>query len=287
MKVALLFIAVLSFLVGKSNAQTPVSWAEAQKNKRATIVVHYFQSPMFSYSSNMKERPRGICVDLMENFAQYVKEKKGVELQIEYRGFDGFSKFYEATKNSPNGTFGIGSITITDARKKEVKFSPAFIQSANFLLTHSSVPTLRHMELIAKEFKGMTAYTAKNTTNAARLEAIKRQYMPEMNIQYLESSLEVLRAIAQDPKGFTYLDFVYYNNALKDNLPVKRHPVGDSASEQFGLIMPLTSDWSAIIEEFLSANGMNYCNSMQYKKSLNLHLGESAVKLLESLRQKN
>lgn len=265
---------------------TPVSWSAAQKNRQATLVVNYFQSPMFSYSASAKDAPKGICVDLIESFAKYVSTKKGVQIKIEYRGYEGFSKFYEATKNSANGTFGIGSVTITDARKKEVRFSPPFINSANFLLSHNSVPTLRRMELIAKDFAGMTAYTAKNTTNAARLETIKKQYMPTMQIKYLESSIEALRAVARDPKGFTYLDFVYYNDALRDKLPIKRHPAGDFTGEEFGIIMPMNSDWQPLLQEFFSEQGANYRHSNEYKKSLKTHLGESAVKLLESIHQK-
>lgn len=288
MKVRFLLLACccINFLPLYAQNTASTSWADAQKKRQATIVVHYFQSPMFSYSASAKDAPKGICVDLMENFATYISTKKGVQIKIEYRGYDGFSKFYEATKNSPNGTFGIGSVTITDARKKEVRFSPPFINSANFLLSHNSVPTLRKMELMAKDFSGMTAYTAKNTTNATRLEAIKKQYMPTMPIKYLESSIEALKAVAQDPKGFTYLDFVYYNDALRDKLPIKRHPVGDFTGEQFGIIMPLSSDWQPLLEEFFSDKGANYRNSNEYKKSLNTHLGASAVKLLESIQQK-
>jgi putative glutamine transport system substrate-binding protein len=281
-----LICLLAGFLQAYAQNTTPSSWAAAQKNRQATIVVNYFQSPMFSYSASAKETPTGICVDLMENFARYVSRTKGVQVKIEYRRYEGFSKFYEATKNSANGTFGIGSVTITDARKKEVHFSPPFINSANFLLSHNSVPTLRKMELIAKDFAGMTAYTAQNTTNAARLEAIKKQYMPTMQIKYLESSIEVLRAVAQDPKGFTYLDFVYYNDAMRDKLPIKRHEVGDSTGEQFGIVMPMNSDWQPLLQEFFSENGANYRNSAEYKKSLNKHLGESAVKLLESIQRK-
>lgn len=285
MKKSLLFAVLLFFALGAyAQSVVPAAWSTAQKSRQVTIVVNYFQSPMFSYSASSKEVPKGICVDLMENFAKYVSAKKGVQVKIEYRGYDGFGKFYEATKNSPNGTFGIGSITITEARKKEVRFSPPFIKSANFLLSHNSVPTLRKMELISKDFAGMTAYTARNTTNAARLEAIKKQYMPTMQIKYLESSLEVLRAVAQDPKGFTYLDFVYYNDALRDKLPVKRHPIGDITDEEFGIIMPMGSDWEALLQEFFSEKGMDYCNSNEYKKSLNMHLGESAARLLESVQ---
>jgi putative glutamine transport system substrate-binding protein len=212
--------------------------------------------------------------------------QKGIKVKIEYRPYEDFAKFYAATKASGNGTFGIGNITITEARKKEVRFSPPFISNTTVLLTHNSVPTLRKMELIGKDFAGMTAYTVKGTTNAQRIEMLKKQYMPEMQIKYLNSSIDAIQSVAQDPKGFTNLDFVYYNDAIRDKMPIKRHPVGDFNAEEFGIMMPMASDWQPAIQDFFAAEGRNYRNSAEYRASLNVHLGESAVRLLESIQQR-
>lgn len=279
-------LLAFSFLPFVANAQNATSWADAKKNKEATIVVNYIQTPMFSYSSSQKEKPKGICVDLMENFAKYLEMQKGIKVKIEYRPYEDFAKFYAATKASGNGTFGIGNITITEARKKEVRFSPPFISNTTVLLTHNSVPTLRKMELIGKDFAGMTAYTVKGTTNAQRIEMLKKQYMPEMQIKYLNSSIDAIQSVAQDPKGFTNLDFVYYNDAIRDKMPIKRHPVGDFNAEEFGIMMPMASDWQPAIQDFFAAEGRNYRNSAEYRASLNVHLGESAVRLLESIQQR-
>lgn len=279
-------LAVFSLFVNAQTVKT-TSWADAKKNKEATIVVNYIQTPMFAYSTHQHEKPKGICVDLMENFARYLEMQKGIKVKIVYRPFEDFTKFYEITKVAPNGTFGIGNITITEARKKEVRFSPPFISNTTVLLTHNSVPALRKIELLGKDFAGMIAYTVKGSTNAQRLEMLKKQYMPEMKIVYLNSSIDVIQAVAQDPKGFANLDFVYYNDAIRDKLPVKRHPVGDFTSEEFGIIMPMASDWQSAMQDFFAAEGRNYRNSPEYRASLNTHLGESAVRLLEHIQQRH
>lgn len=275
----------VNFLLQAQQVKT-TSWEEAQKNKQATILVHYIQTPMFSFSSSPKDKPKGICVDLMEHFAKYLEMRKGVRVNIIYQPYDDFVKFYETVKTAPSGSFGIGNITITEARKKEVRFSPPFISNTTVLLTHNSVPTLRKLELLGKDFAGMTAYTVKGTTNAQRIEALKKQYMPDLQIKYLTSSIDALKMIVQDPKSFTNLDFVYYNDAIRDNLPVKRHPVGDFTAEEFGIMMPMVSDWHLVMQEFFAAEGKNYRNSPEYRASLNTHLGESAVRLLESIQMK-
>ena len=68
---------------------------------------------------------------------------------------------------------------------------------------------------------------------------------------------------------------------MQQHKPLKRHPIGDKASEQFGFAMPLNSDWLPVMDEFFKANG-GYANSPQYKGILKKHLGEIGVKLLQS-----
>ena len=68
---------------------------------------------------------------------------------------------------------------------------------------------------------------------------------------------------------------------MQQHKPLKRHPIGDKASEQFGFAMPLYSDWLPVMDEFFKAKG-GYANSPQYKGILKKHLGEIGVKLLQS-----
>jgi putative glutamine transport system substrate-binding protein len=92
-----------------------------------------------------------------------------------------------------------------------------------------------------------------------------------------------LSKVAADPQSFTYLDIAFYLDALKHKKPLKRHGVGDQASEEFGLIMPMSSDWQPLMTEFFMKGG-GYTNSIEYKKILSKHLGTAGVKLIESLK---
>jgi hypothetical protein len=40
-----------------------------------------------------------------------------------------------------------------------------------------------------------------------------------------------------------YLDSGYYLEAVQQHKPLKRHPMGDKATVQFGFAVPLNSDW--------------------------------------------
>jgi putative glutamine transport system substrate-binding protein len=192
---------------------------------------------------------------------------------------ESFKGMYDKVKSSRGGVFGLGNVTITDERKKEVKFSPPFISNLAFLVTQKSIPTLVKMEDLPTTFEGLTAYTAKGTLNEKRINELKKKYFPAMNIVLTSASQETLEKLLSDSKGFAYLDLTFYLEATQQRKPLKRHPIGDVSSEKFGFIMPMNSDWYPVLDEFFKADG-GYTNSDQYKSIVRKHLGETGVKLL-------
>lgn len=259
------------------------SWTQVQGGGQGTISLAYVETPSFVYKDG-NGKLTGICVDIASDFVEWVNKNKGVKLTSKFVG-DGssFKGMYDKVKASNGGVFGLGNVTITEARTKEVKFSPAYITNFAILITQNSVPTLAKIDDIGKTFSGLTAYTAKGTLNEKRILDLKKDYFPEMKISYQTTSQQTLDKVLSDKNGFAYLDLAFYLDAFKSKKPVKRHPVGDMAAEQFGFIMPLNSDWGPILDEFFAANG-GYLNSVQYRTILQKHLGDTGVKLLQSAK---
>jgi hypothetical protein len=268
----------------KANAQlTAETFAEAKAKGKATLICTYMSTEGFN-KSQATGIPAGVCPDLMQAFADFVKEEEGIELTIRYQErteTNDFRKFLEEVKNAQGGVFGLGNITITDERKESFDFSPAFINNISVLISHKSVPDLSSMQNIGKEFAAMKAFVSKGTTSEKRLLEMKQNYFPQMNIEYIPAtdfmnliSNEV--SIFDNEKAFVYIDFIYFLDLIKKGVPVKRHAVGDDNSEKFGLIMPKGSDWSPLMARFMK----EYTTSLEYKKSLTTHLSASAAKFL-------
>jgi len=278
----LLSILMLLFFKAPSQNFSGDTWANVKANKGGSISLAYVETPSFVYQNNGKLT--GICVDIMNDFVTWLNANKGVKVSSKFVG-DGssFKIMYDKTKSSNGGVFGLGNITITAERKKEVKFSPPFITNAAILVTQPQVPTLAKLEDISKTFANFTAYVAKGTTNEKRIMELKQKYFPAMKIAYATTSQEVLEKVFADPAGFAYLDMAFYIESVQLKKPIKRHSVGDKAAEQFGIIMPMNSDWAPVFEEFFNANG-GYFNSQNYKSILLKHLGESGVKLVQSAK---
>lgn len=257
------------------------TWAQVKQTGQGTISLAYVETPAFAYKDG-SGKLTGICVDIMNDFVNWVNANKGVKLQSKFTG-DGsnFQGMFSKVKASTGGVFGLGNITITEERKREIKFSPPFITNFAILITQNNVPTLARLEDISTGFSKLTAYTAKGTLNEKRILELKQKYFPAMKIVTLDTSPEVYQKLFSDPNSFSYLDLAFYLKAVSEQKPVKRHPVGDKAAEQFGFIMPLNSDWQPLLEEFFSS-GNGYINSTQYKTILTKHLGETGIKLLQA-----
>lgn len=257
------------------------TWAAVKADKSGTISLAYVETPSFVYKDKSGNLT-GICVDIMQDFVNWVNESKGVKLTSQFVG-DGssFRGMYDKTKASTGGVFGMGNVTITEERKREVKFSPPYITNFAILITQPAVPTLAKLEDIAKTFANLMAYTAKGTLNEKRILDLKQKYFPAMKITSTTTSQETLEKVFTDPNAFAYLDLAFYIEAVQMKKPVKRHPVGDKSAEQFGFVLPLNSDWGGVLDEFFKANG-GYTNSKAYKTILIKHLGEAGVKLLQS-----
>jgi ABC-type amino acid transport substrate-binding protein len=279
-----LFCSLISFSsVAQYKGDT---WEEIKKKGSGTVTFFYYDIPGFAFK-DAAGNPAGICVEIMNNFINYVESTKNVKIDVKYVGqADDFKSFYSKFKSSSGGVFGLGNITITDARKKEVKFTPPYISNINVLLTHKEVPTLGHISEAKSIFKDFKAYNVKGTANEKHIVEMKDKYLPALEILQVPVSQQAIDKIVEDKKSFTILDFIHYSNALKNKLPIKRHPVGDKVIEKFGMMMPMNSDWDTLVNEFFTKDG-GLTNQAEYKKIIFKHLGPDIMKMLKEADGKN
>ena len=258
------------------------TYAIAKGKKSANWVITYSEAPGFA-SKSSSGQITGITIDIMKAFRGYVQEKYGIKVNISFQSntANDFSKFLAEVKDSKGGVFGLSNTTITQDRKKVYNFSPPYITNIGMILSNSSVPTLTNLSDISTKFAGMTAVTVKNSTNEKRILAIQKKYFPSLPIEYVPGFSNAMDMIVQDPKKFVNIDFTYYFEAIQNRKPVKRHPGGDDKTEQFGIIMPKSNDWSPVLAEFMNGG---YLESIEYKKTISNNLGQAAMKFFETLK---
>lgn len=251
------------------------SWELTEKRGVGRITITYIETPLFIYK-NEAGKLSGLCVDILKEFILFLEKEKGVRVVLSvYKPNDDFNIFLSNVINAEGGVFGLANITITDTRKKVMKFTRPYIKNRALLASHKDLPTLYDLKDMPKAFAGCTAFTVRNSTFEQDLLELKQKYYPEMAIEYVSSAATLVYKIAETPNSFGKIDFPYYVEATQKELPVKVHPVG-STFEDFGFIMPLNSDWKGVWDEFLE----RFTGSESYRQLLIKHFGEGPARLL-------
>lgn len=254
------------------------SFAEAQAAGRARVAFFHVPSSGFAYRG-ADGRLTGVTVELLRDFARWVHRHRGVEVEVEWLEEERWADFYAHVRDSRGGVFGIGNVTITEARREEMGFSPPYLGNVAVLVTHSNIPELGSMEEIPRTFRSLTALPYPGTLHEARLDALGERYLPDLPRRPVASNDELVSLLASGEGYFGYIDVYNYWRAREAGRPLRRHAVGDDVSESFGVIHPRDSDWGPVLEDFFRADG-GYVGSPRYRQLLEAHLGAELAGLL-------
>jgi ABC-type amino acid transport substrate-binding protein len=253
------------------------SLAEALDSGHAELTFLFVPSSGFAYR-NDDGRLTGVTVELLRDFARHVQETHGLTVQVTWVEEERWADFYGYVRDSRGGAFGIGNVTITEARGEELDFSPPYMQNIAVLVTHEDVPELGSMTQIGSAFAELVALRYPGTLHEARLEEIRDAHFPAMRFEPVASNDELVSTLASGPESFGYIDVYNFWRAREAGEPLRRHPVGDDAAETFGVILPNDSDWTPVITGFFEQIGG--AEGPRVEALLREHLGDELALLL-------
>jgi len=254
--------------------------AEAESAGAARLQVIYVPSSGFAYHDEQGHLT-GVTVELIRDFGRWLEETREMNVDVEFIPEERWAAFYERVRDSRGGVFGIGNVTITEERRSEIDFSPPYLTNVAILMTHENVPELQSIEVIAEAFAGMTGLIYPGTLHETRIEALRRDHFTEMETVEVASNGELVGLVTSSEGYFGYVDIYNYWAAREEGAPLRHHPVGDDASETFGVILPRDSGWTPLLESFFEADGP-LLESERHQVLLREHLGEELAALLRS-----
>jgi ABC-type amino acid transport substrate-binding protein len=252
-------------------------WTETLATGTSTVTVLYVPADGWAYASE-DGRLTGVTVEIMRHFTEYLRDRHAVEVSLRFVEEPHWTTFYQRVRGGTGGVFGLGNVTITEARRAELQFSPAYLTNVATLITHAVVPELRRLEDLPSTFAGLTALAFAGTLHEERLRRFEREYFPGLAIDLAGSN----RAILDGVEGggyFAYVDVYNYYAARQAGAPLRHHPVADDPAEEFGVIMPLDSDWTPVIADFFEHDG-GFRRTSAYRDLLVEHLGEEVAATL-------
>ncbi len=238
--------------------------------------IQYHNNFPFAYT-NADGEFTGIEIDIIKQFAVWLKIKKGIDVNLEFERHDDFAKFYEKVKITKTVSVGAGSVTVTPERAREIKFSSPYLKNKPVLVSSILKSTLTDVRNISKEFNGMTAVIVKGSVHEKLIKNIKDNNWPDLKIELVESPAIVLDKISSSNKYFGYLDLIsYWATIQKESKPIKIHRATPFETEYFAFIFPKSSDWSAAFNEFFDG-GLGFPASDAYYDILRKHLSSELV----------
>jgi ABC-type amino acid transport substrate-binding protein len=227
----------------------------------------------------------GITVEIVRAFAAWVEASESVRLDIEWEAEEDWSRFYRRVRGARDGVLGLGNVTITEARREELDFSPPYLNNVAVLFTHEDVAELGSMDEATEALAGFTAYPYRGTLHEERVNQLREQRIPGLRVIPQDSNDAILEAVAEGPGRLAWIDGYAFWRGLEAGLPLRRHPVGDDGSETFGIILPRGSEWTPMIGRFLREDG-GFRDTPDYRALLERFLGEGLVEILEDARRR-
>jgi ABC-type amino acid transport substrate-binding protein len=253
------------------------SWQQVKSKGSGTLSAIYYSTPGLVYEDG--GTMKGVCVDLMDEFKKYVKEKHNVSVDYKFiKREQVFSRFIDGVKNSEN-VMGVCNTSITEDRKNYLSFSPPYMNNPSVLLSNGAAPALKSLEDLSTTFSGYKAIIIKGSTHEKYINQIKAKHYPDLIIEYVNSGEEVNAKLRQNANYFTIIDFTEYYDAVKKKLDVQRHNISlDELQDELAFIFPKNSDWVRVWNEFLTPE---FKSSITYKKIVADNLGSSFVNLIK------
>ncbi|MFM8912036.1 MAG: substrate-binding periplasmic protein [Flammeovirgaceae bacterium] len=198
MKKGILATLLIScFLSAAGQRSEGDTWAKVKSSGSGTLAVLYYEQA--GLIQDVSGKPQGLCVNILNDFAAFVQKKYGKTVTIQYVAKEPvFTKFLATTEKSPN-LLGVTNVTVTEERKKVLKFTPPFISNPVVLLTHKDAPAISSFAEISKKLDGYSAEIIAGSTHVKFINKIKKENWPNLNITWGPSGQEILKKVVAIP----------------------------------------------------------------------------------------
>lgn len=215
-------------------------------------------------------------MDILHEYTAWLKATKKIDVIIKYNPFTDFDLFYNTTKKSPKNTMGLGAITVTAERAKEVDFATPYLKNVSFCITNGNAPDIKTKTPaeLTKALGSMTALTILNSSMSKYVLEIKKNYIHDLKIIDKSSQVKILDDIAKNVLNFGYVDALEFWFYLKSNPQkfLKMQKVLSQSKEELAFMMPKGCPHKALFNEFFSGPA-GFKNNRGYRAILEKYVG--------------
>jgi len=281
----ILSVLLLSFILMPLSAQSSLSPSGTQKSTPEVkfVTIHYLERPPLAMKSEASgsAMPKGLEVDIFMQFVNWMKERKNIVLKPTWKAQTEFEVFYKSVREGDALTLGFGNATITERRKQEVAFSPAYLNNVSVFITDGSVPTILNDAQIVSNLKGLNGVSSAGSTHAGYMADLKKALLPGMVLEFVGDQNNIPRKILAKPGYCGYVDVITYWNFIKETkgyLKMHRHLSKDH--ESIGFMIPKSGELEVYLNEFFES-GFGFTATKKYREILETYLGYEIISTVE------
>ena len=264
--------------VPASSPHTGDTWADVVQNGGGKLTAVYVPAEGFAYRDG-NGNLTGVTIDLLHEFTAFVESTYNVNVELSFVEETNWRTFYRDVAASDDGVIGMGNVTITDARRSELRFSLPYMTNIASLITHEDAPEIADLQDMGEIWAGRTALAFDGTLHEERLRALVEHHYPDAQVDLAQSNDEIIERLSEADQYFAYIDLYNYWRAVDRGAPLRRHPAGDEAAEQFGYILPLSTTWGEPLDAWFNA-GNGLLETSRYREIMEAHLGAELARTL-------
>jgi len=173
MRYLLVCLLIASSMSAFSQKYKGDSWANVKRNGKGTLTIVYYEQPGLIVKENGVMK--GTCVDIISDFVAFVEKTYGKKIKVDYAGKEPvFTDFLKTVQNTKD-ILGVTNVTITEDRKKILKFTPPFLSNPIVLLSHKDAPNIFSLADIGTRLQGYSAEIIEGSTHVKHIERIKKR----------------------------------------------------------------------------------------------------------------
>jgi len=274
LKTGLSLFVILLMLFPRAQGQLNSNrWSEVKENGSGTLVVAYSENSPFIYN-DAQGNLAGIEFEIMEEFVRFLDEKYGVRLHLEYEHLYDFASLIDTLKNSQRPILGIASISSLEERKKDFKISYPYMPDIEIIISSRVFSSVSTLGEFADMVKNNRAVTVTNSTFERNILELKRDYFPEIKIEYVRHVDYLIETISNADDAWGYVSLPNYLAYYKSGKDISRQRFFMVENPGLSIATTLTSDWDAVLNEFIEDSRFKPLLDQLIEKHLGKAFGE-------------
>lgn len=226
------------------------SWAESTENGHGTLVVTYSENSPFVYN-NAQGDLAGIEFELLQDFVSFADEKYKVKLELEFEHLYNFESLIDTLKSSQRPIVGIASISTLEERKKDFNITDPYMPDIEIIISSGVFSSVANLSDFANMVNKNRAITVSNSTFERNILELKRDYFPDINIEYVRHVDFLIEEVSNSQNSWGYISLPNYLTYYKSGKNIRRQRFFMVENLGLSIATPLTSDWDGILNEFI------------------------------------